>query len=143
MLASDEEIKKFREAVDNLLYVIQKQESKIRELESKLAQKDNVNWHTQGFKIVKTILRYITQGIEEKKAIQLAFDDFNGSLSMRTIENIWHNSRANKAGLILYGRAYCVKKMRLAGFKTFEIANTLGVSVTTVNKLLKECCISD
>ena len=56
---------------------------------------------------------------------------------------IWDTSRASKSGLMLYGCAYCAKKTRLAGFKIHEIAQTLNVSATTVNKLLKQCCIME
>lgn len=143
MLVNYEEIKKFHEAVDNLVNIINNQDQKIRELESALHEKENINWNVYGFRVVKKILHYIAQGIEEMRAIALAYDDFNGELSMSSIEAIWRTSRASKSGLILYGRAYCAKKMRLAGFKSYEIAQTLGVSITTVNKLLKECCLSD
>lgn len=143
MLTNYEEIKNFRESVDNLVNIINNQERKIKELESKLQEKEDINWNVYGFRVVKKILHYIAQGIEEMRAIALAYNDFNGELSMSSIKAIWRTSRASKSGLILYGRAYCVKKMRLAGFKSYEIAQTIGVSTTTINKLLKECCISD
>ena len=143
MLTNYEEIKNFREAVDNLVNIINNQEKKIKELESYLQEKEDINWNVYGFRAVKRVLKYIAQGIEEKRAIALVYDDFNGELSMSSLEALWRTSRASKSGLILYGRAYCAKKMRLAGFKSYEIAQTLGVSTTTINKLLKECCISD
>ena len=143
MIDSYDEIKKFQNAVDNFINVINKQQEIIKELEMKLSEKDGINWHFNGFKVTKKILWYISQGIEERKAIALAYDDFSSSLSMRSIELIWGFSRASKSGLMLYGRAYCAKKMRLAGFKVYEIAQTLNVSTTTVNKLLKQCCIME
>lgn len=138
-----DDVKNIYNSVDNLVCIIQKQEQRIRELEDELANKDRHTWDICGFKVVKTILRYIAQGIEEREAVRLAYDDYGGNIPMRSIENIWQYSHASKAGLILYGRAYCAKKMRLAGFKTSEIAQTLRLSITTVNKLLKQCCISD
>ena len=143
MLDKTDEVKKISGAVDNLLKIINNQQSQIKELEDKLQEKDGHDWDNYGFRVVKAILRYIAQGIEEQEAIRLAYDDFAGKISMRTILCIWQHSHASKAGLILYGRAYCAKKMRLAGYKTYEIAQTLRLSVTTVQKLLKQCCVSD
>lgn len=143
MFNKNEELKKFFGAVDNFVNIIDEQQKIIDELEDKLNNVDNKNWNIYGFKVTKAILKYISQGIEEKQAIFLAYDDFKDVLTMRTIELIWKAGRASKAGLLLYGRAYCAKKMKLAGFKRFEIAQTLGVSQTTVNKLLNDCCIAD
>ena len=143
MIDSYDEIKKFQNAVDNFVNIINEQQEIIKNLEMKLEQKDGINWDRNGFRVTKKILWYVSQGIEERKAIALAYDDFSKSLSMRSIEMIWEMSRASKSGLMLYGRAYCAKKMRLSGFKIYEISQTLGVSTTTVNKLLKQCCIME
>ena len=143
MINTYEEIKNFREAVDNFVNIINRQNDIISNLEMKLNEKDGINWYHHGFKVTKKNLWYISQGIEERKAISLTYDDFTPTLSMRSIEMIWDTSRASKSGLVLYGRAYCAKKMRLAGFKIYEIAQTLNVSATTVNKLLKQCCITE
>ncbi len=62
---------------------------------------------------------------------------------MNHINMIWGMSRASKSSLILYGRVYTAKKMKKAGFKLVEIAKTLGLSITTVRKLLKDTCITE
>lgn len=139
----ERELLSIKDSADSLKSFIDSLKKNIKQLEKQLEEKDDINWHVDGFKVTKTILKYIAQGIEEKKAIFMSYDDFSDRLSYRSVEAIWKTSRASKSGLLLYGRHYTAKKMKEAGFKPAEISIVLGVSITTVNKLLKTGCVCD
>ena len=55
MINTYEEIKNFREAVDNFVNIINRQNDIISNLEMKLNEKDGINWYHHGFKVTKKI----------------------------------------------------------------------------------------
>jgi len=136
----EDDIRKLDELIVNLKAEIKHRDLEIFELKKQLKGHESVQYDKYGFQFTKRVIYYISQGIEEARAIMLAWDDFP-SLSMSTAELIWYAARPVKSGLKLYARAYCAHKMKKAGFKKYEIACTLGVSITTVSKILKNCII--
>jgi len=117
-----------------ILFLAQKRQ--IEDLKQRLNHEFNDVYDHQAFKIVKKVLYYIEHGIEENKALMLVFDE--NDLPFDYIQRIWKEYKPKKSGLLLYARCYCAHKMKQAGFSASEIALTLGLSVTTINKILKQ-----
>lgn len=104
-----------------------------------LLRKDEVKADFHRFRIVRYMLRLIISGYDELTAIDQVKSLYK-SLSPRLIDWIWDNAKSHRGALDLYARAYTAKKMRLAGFTLAEIAQTLNLSVTSIQKLLKQDC---
>ena len=138
-----EYISKIDDGMRGLKSIITSLENKIIELEKRLNKQDLIQYDTNGFKFCKRVIYYISQGIEENKAVFLAADDFKNDMSYATAQMIWKHARASKNGLILYGRYYTAKKMRLAGYSIADISIVLGLSIPTVRKLLETPRIID
>lgn len=117
-----------------ILFLAQKRQ--IEDLKQRLNHEFNDVYDHQAFKIVKKVLYYIEHGVEENKALMLVFDE--NDLSFDYIQRIWKEYKPKKSGLLLYARCYAAHKMKQAGFSASEIALTLGLSVTTINKILKQ-----
>lgn len=136
-----DEIKRLQDSLDGIETALKLYERKKKDLEDALACREKVCYDVYSFKVVKRILSYIAQGVEEDRAIFLTYDDLSGSLRMKDIETIWLLARAQKKGLIMYGRVFTAKTMRKAGFTLSEIANTLNLSPASVRKLISSNCL--
>lgn len=111
---------------------VEKLNRKIKSLESKSFQRDF-------FSFQKKVLYYISKGIKEDCAVNLAREDYG--LPAYLAEIFWRSARQSKPGLRLYARAYCVQKMRAADFTTAQIAQVLGISKSSVERIIKEGCV--
>ena len=131
----------FKKIISELENAFLQQKYEIDCLKSQLNKDFNDVYDRQAFKIVKKVLYYIEHGIEEKQALFLVYDE--NDLPFEYVSKIWKIYRPQKSGLLLYGRCYCEHKMKKAGFSTSEIANTLGLSVTTIQKILKQKILMD
>lgn len=132
----DDLIRDINKKISELESVIRKKDLEITDLKQQLKKSDIDLYDRYGFQFTKKVIYYISQGIEEDRAILLAWDDFP-ALSCNNAFMIWNAARPIKSGLRLYARTYCAHKMKSAGYKRFEIACTLGLSLTTISKLLR------
>ena len=122
-----------------ILFLQQKHE--IENLKSQLKHDFQDVYDRCAFKIVKKVLYYIEHGIEEQQALLLVFDE--NDLPFDYIKKIWTIYRPQKSGLLLYARCYAAHKMKQAGFSVAEISNTLGLSIPTIHKILKQKIVLD
>ena len=95
-------------------------------------------------RIVRDILKHICAGKNEAVAVGLVADEYDSSsLTYNDIQKIWNRAKREKNALRMYGRVFAAKKRRLSGFTLGDIACTLGLSKTSVQKLLKSNCDVD
>ncbi len=133
-------IREIHDKLSELEALLARKNIQIDNLKAQLNGEELINYDRYGFRFTKKVIYYISQGIEEKRAIALAWDDFP-KLRMSTAEMIWKSSRPIKSGLKLYARAYCVQKMIDAGYTHSEIAITLGISQTSVKNIISKGCV--
>lgn len=122
-----------------LLFLQQRHE--IENLKTQLKHDFQDVFDRKAFKIVKKVLYYIEHGIEEQQALLLVFDE--NDIPFEYIKRIWTAYKPQKSGLLLYARCYTAHKMKQAGFSVYEISNTLGLSTTTIRKILKQKIVLD
>jgi hypothetical protein len=116
----------------------------IKKLERKIISYENrderrCNFH--GYKIVRDIMKNICAGIDEESALLCVHSDYSKVLKVEHIKSIWNASRRQKNALNLYAKTYMAQKMKQSGFKVSEIADTMGISITSVANLLKSECV--
>ena len=131
----------FNKIIDELELAFEEQAHEIQDLKRQLNHDFHEVFDRCAFKIVKKVLFYIEHGIEEQKALLLVYDE--NDLPFEYIGRIWKVYRPQKSGLLLYARCYTAHKMKQAGFSVAEIAQTLGLSNTTTNKILKQNIVLD
>lgn len=95
------------------------------------------------FKIIKQMMRLICQGYDEENALDEVAASYKNVLRRENIAYLWRVSRHDRNAINLYARIYMAKKMRLAGFKLSEIALSMNLSMTSINKLLKTDAVLD
>lgn len=132
----ENEIKKIRDSLDSLSNCIRFKQDYIDELLRKDEKK--VEYHR--FKVVRYMIRLITSGYDETSALHQVQMLYYKSMSPRLIDLIWKTAKSQRGALELFSRTYMVKKMRLAGFSLSQISKTMNISVTSVQKLLKQDC---
>ncbi len=128
-------INKIDDGMRGLQSIITNLEHKIIDLEKRLKKQDLIEYDTYGFKFCKRVIYYISQGIEEYKAVLLAAEEFKDKMSYTSAQMTWKHARASKNGLILYGRYYAAKKMRMSGYSVADISIVLGLSIPTISKI--------
>lgn len=95
------------------------------------------------FRIIKHVMKLICSGLDEESACQAVAMDYKGMLRAQDIAYLWKKSRRDRNALNLYARVYMAKKMRLAGFKLGEIAGSMNLSLTSIQKLLNSDAVLD
>ena len=121
-------------AIDKAKNKISYQAEKINDLQTRNERQP----YFYKFKIIKDILLLICRGYDELNAVNEVAELYKGILKRDSVHMLWRASRHDRNAINLYARAYMAKKMRSAGFKISEIAITMGLSRTSINKLLKK-----
>lgn len=121
-----------KKSLDNAVLMIKK----LKRTNDNLQIKNYYKPQYYGCDIIKKMLLFLHQGFDELTALSAVAKQYEGILKKDAIEHLWQRSRSDRNALELYGKSYAAKKMRVAGFKINEIAITLGISSTSVYKLL-------
>lgn len=85
--------------------------------------------------IVKSVIKYMDNGLNKEDAITLTAADYNTSFD-RVSTIFWGQARYMSA-INLYAKRYLCEKLKNAGFIAKDIALILGISENHVFKILK------
>lgn len=121
------EMKNIFEAVDNIKKSIQISLDNTKTQNNKLK--------LQNPYIVKSVIKYMANGINQKDAIILTAMDFKTTTDR--VDTIYWGQKRYMSAVNLFAKRYMCEKLKNANFKAKEIANILNISENHVFKLLK------
>ena len=131
-------MREYKDILNDLDHIFLMKDKEIFDLKQQLKKEFHDVYDHLAFRIVKKILFFIEKGINENQAIMLVFDELSDQITLENLQMIWKNYRPKKSGLLLYARCYTAKKMFSAGYTLTDISKVLGVSITTISKLVKK-----
>lgn len=108
----------------------------IREIDEleKSQQKFNIQFSSHA-KMIKDLARYICSGLDFSQAITALASDYD--VDKHYLRRKFGDVNYQIKSMRLYAKWYVVKKMTLAGYTRPQIAETLNISIKTVERLKK------
>lgn len=126
----EEEIEKNKEIIINatnkIIDIIRIEERKNKQIEAQERAKNPY--------IVKSIIKYMSQGISRENAYLKTAMDFKTDVNR--VKNVFMLQNRYMSAINLYAKRYCCEKLKKSGYTAKEIGFILKVSENHIYKLL-------